>query len=102
MVCFSYKLPQSPTLLEFEIENEEVQPAFEVLKPYFSKVLHSNFINVRIQVEFENDKVVSQIAFSEEIDRINKEIIESVKFQFVEQQFIRKNQVKFRKTRRRT
>lgn len=97
MVCFSYKLPQSPTLLEFEIENEEVQPAFEVLKPYFSKVLHSNFINVRIQVEFENDKVVSQIAFSEEIDRINKEIIESVKFQFVEQQFIRKKPSKIPK-----
>ncbi|OWW24467.1 hypothetical protein B4Q04_14205 [Zobellia sp. OII3] len=88
MVCFSYKLSNGASL-EFEIENEEVQPEYEVLKPYFAKVLNSKSITVRIQIGFENDTVVSQLATSEDIDHINKEIVDSVKFQFIEQKFIR-------------
>ena len=88
MVCFSYKLSNGVSL-KFEIENEEVQPEFEVLKPYFSKVLNSKSVTVRIHVGFENDVVVSQLATSEDIDHINKEIVDSVKFQFIEQKFIR-------------
>lgn len=88
MICFSYKLsPQ--TSLQFEIENEEIQPEFEVLKPYFSKVLNSKLITVHIQVGFEDTIIVSQLAVSKDIDLINKEIVDSVKFEFVEQQFIR-------------
>lgn len=94
MVCFSYKLPNDVSLV-FEIENEEIQPEFEVLKPYFSKVLNSKSIIVRVQIGFENTAVVSQMATSEDIDLINKEIVESVKLQFFEQNFIRR--VKFEK-----
>ncbi|WP_211344263.1 DEAD/DEAH box helicase [Flavivirga rizhaonensis] len=90
MVCFSYKLSNQNSL-EFEIENEEMLPEFEVLKPYFSKILNSKSIRVHIQVGYENGVIVSQIGTSEDIDRINKEIVDSVKFQFVEQHFI-KNQ----------
>ena len=88
MVCFSYKLSNGVSL-KFEIENEEVQPEFEVLKPYFSKVLNSKSVTVRIHVGFENDVVVSQLATSEDIDHINKEIVDSVKFQFIKLKFIR-------------
>lgn len=90
MVCFSYKV-SNQTSLEFEIENEEMLPEFEVLKPYFSKILNSKSISVHVQVGYENGVIVSQIATSEAIDRINKEIVDSVKFQFIEQRFI-KNQ----------
>lgn len=89
MVCFLYKSSNGASLA-FEIENEEMQPEFEVLKPYFSQVLNSKSITVRVQIGFENDKVVSQLATSEDIDHINKEIVDSVKFQFIEQNFIRR------------
>ncbi|MDO5970031.1 DEAD/DEAH box helicase family protein [Flavivirga aquimarina] len=88
MVCFLYKI-SAQTSLQFEIENEEIQSEFEVLKPYFSKVLNSKSVNIRIQVGFENDTIVSQLTTSDDISRINKEIVDSVKFQFVEQHFIK-------------
>lgn len=93
MVCFSYKF-SNQTSLQFEIENEEMQPEFEVLKPYFSKILNSKSITVHIRIGFENDVIVSQLATSEDIDRINKEIVDSVKFQFVEQHFIKSGKPK--------
>lgn len=92
MVCFSYMLHDIQTIVQFEIENDEIQPEFEVLKPYFSKVLKSKYITARVQIGMENNAIVSQLATSADIDRINKEIIESVKFRFVEQEFIKKKQ----------
>lgn len=93
MVCFSYKL-SNQTSIQFEIENEEIQPEFEVLKPYFSKILNSNSITVQIQIGFEDNVIVSQLATSKDIDRINKKIIDSVKFQFIEQGFIKNGKPK--------
>lgn len=84
MVCFTYVVPETGTALQFEIENEEIQPEFEVLKPYFSKVLKSKTVSVHIEVGIENDTIISQIAVSDDIECINKEIIDSVKFQLVE------------------
>lgn len=93
MICFSYKI--SPLIsLQFEIENEEIQPEFEVLKPYFSKILNSKFITVHIQVGFEDTIIASQLAVSKDIDLINKETIDSVKFEFVEHHFIKSKKSK--------
>ncbi|MGJ8744299.1 hypothetical protein [Polaribacter sp.] len=93
MICFSYKVsPQ--TSLQFEIENEEIQPEFEVLKPYFSKILNSKFITVHIQVGFEGTIIASQLAISKDIDAINKETIDSVKFNFVEDHFMKSGKYK--------
>ena len=97
MICFSYKI-STQTSLQFEIENEEIQPEFEVLKPYFSKVLNSKFIAVRIQVGFEDTIIVSQLATSKEIDLIDKEIVDSVKFEFVEHRFIKSGKIKKEET----
>lgn len=85
MICFSYKSSQFNDLFEFEIENEEIQPEFEVLKPYFIKVLGTSNIHVHIKIEIENGVIVSQLAESVQIDKINKEVIDSVKFRFVNQ-----------------
>jgi len=88
MICFSYKV-STQTSIQFEIENEEIQPEFEVLKPYFSKVLNSKFITVRIQVGFDDTIIVSQLAVSKDIHLINKEIVDSVKFELIEHHFIK-------------
>jgi hypothetical protein len=71
------------TELQFQIENIEIRPEFEVLKPYFIKTLKSKNITVELLAEFENGKLVSQLALSTDIDRINKEVVEGVKFQFL-------------------
>src|SRR5690606_31615601 len=76
--------------LEFEIENIEVRPEFEVLKPYFVKALGTSKVNVNIYAEFENEKLVSQLATSADIEKINRELIETVRFTFVEKHFIGK------------
>ena len=89
MVCFSYTHTPNTIALQFEIENEEMQPEFEVLKPYFSKILGSKFITAHIQVEFESQEIISQLATSQDVDRINKEVIDSVKFQFIDHNFIK-------------
>jgi superfamily II DNA or RNA helicase len=82
-VAFTYKVEEMHTILEFQIENLEIRPEFEVLKPYFIKILKSKNITVHLNAEFEYGKLIAQIATSEDIERINKEIVEGVKFQFL-------------------
>lgn len=90
---FKYEVSEMETELEFEIENDEIRPEFDVLKPYFSKVLKSKYVEVDIFAEFEKNLLVSQSATSSDLDKINREIIESVKFRFVEQNILGKKNV---------
>lgn len=89
-VTFSYFVEEINTNLEFNIENLEILPEFEILKPYFVKALKSKTISIGLFVEFENGKLVSQLATSDDIERINKELIEGVKFQFLNKNLIEK------------
>ena len=82
-VAFKHPIIEMNTELQFQIENIEIRPEFEVLKPYFIKTLKSKNITVEIFAEFENGKLVSQLALSTDIDHINKEVVEGVKFQFL-------------------
>ncbi len=83
-VAFKYPIPEIKISIQFDIENNEMRPEFEVLKPYFSKVLKSKSISVDIKAEFEYGKLVSQLAISQDVERINKEVVEAVKFQFLD------------------
>ncbi|HIB8182301.1 TPA: TOTE conflict system archaeo-eukaryotic primase domain-containing protein [Elizabethkingia anophelis] len=87
-VGFEYNDKESSQRFNFEIENEEFRPEFEVLKPYFARVLKSKVINIEIYAEVENGVILSQLATSADIENINKELIESVKFQFLNKNFI--------------
>lgn len=87
-VGFEYNDKESDQRLDFEIENEELRLEFEVLKPYFIKVLKSKTVRINICAEIENGVILSQLATSTDIENINKEIIESVKFQFLNKNFI--------------
>jgi hypothetical protein len=90
-VAFRFKIPEVQAELEFEIENDEIRPEFDVLKPYFSKVLKSKKVQVDIHVEFEHRKLISQMAVSDGVDHINREIIESAKFRFLEKSISGRN-----------
>lgn len=89
-VMFKHSIPEQKTELKFEIENLEVRPEFEVLKSYFTKALKSKNLKIHINVEFENNKLVSQLATSNDIEKINREVIEGVKFAFVSKNIIGK------------
>lgn len=82
-ISFIYEVPELKFKLEFTIENQSIRPEFDVLKPYFTKVLNTKFVNVAISTEIENEQLVSQLAVSEDIEKINREFIEGVKFRFI-------------------
>ena len=82
-VAFKHPVADMNTELQFQVENNEIRPEFEVLKPYFIKTLKSKTISVELFAEFENGKLASQLALSTDIDHINKEVVEGVKFQFL-------------------
>ncbi|MBK9732622.1 MAG: DEAD/DEAH box helicase family protein [Chitinophagaceae bacterium] len=87
-ISFKHPIPEIKTELEFEIENLEVRPEFEVLRPYFVKALKSKNVKIDIHAEFENDKLISQLATSNDVKKINREVIEGVKFTFVSKNII--------------
>lgn len=89
-VAFKHLVVEMNTELQFQVENIEIRPEFEVLKPYFIKTLKSKNITVELLAEFENGKLVSQLALSTDIDHINKEVVEGVKFQFLNQGLLKK------------
>lgn len=82
-VAFKHPVVEMNTELQFHVENNEIRPEFEALKPYFIKTLKSRTISVDLFAEFENGKLISQLALSIDLDRINKEVVEGVKFQFL-------------------
>ncbi len=89
-IAFKHTISKTETELEFEIENDAIRPEFDVLKPYFSKVLKSKQVEISLFAEFENGRLVSQSASSPHLEKINREIIEGVKFRFLEKGIIGK------------
>lgn len=89
-IAFKYDVSEMKTELEFDIENLEMRPEFEVLKVYFSKTLKIKNITVTIHAEFEDGKLISQLAFSNDLKKITRELIESVKFKFITKTFLGK------------
>lgn len=88
-VVFKYAVVEMNSELYFQVENIELRPEFNILKSYFIKTLKSKSVTVEIFAEFENGKLVSQIALSPDIERINKEVIEGVKFQFLNKEIFK-------------
>ena len=89
-ISFKYEISEMRTELEFDIENFEIRPEFEVLKAYFSKTLKIKNITVTIHAEFEEGKLISQLALSNDLKKITKELIESVKFTYITKTFLGK------------
>lgn len=84
-IVFKHLIKTStPIELEFELENDDVRPEFDVLKPYFAKFLKSKMVEVNVFAEVLNGQTISQIADSKDLEIINREIIDSVKFRFTQ------------------
>jgi len=90
LISFRYIVREMKTELNFEIENLDIRPEFDVLKAYFSKVLNAKTVSAQIHVEFQDHQLIAQDATSSDIKRINREVIDGVKFRFIENRFLRK------------
>ncbi len=86
-VAFNYSEKRLQNKLEFEIEHDYIRPEFDVLKPLFAKTIGSKTVEINVFAEFQNNIIVSQLAASTDLEKINREIIESVRFKFVEQTY---------------
>jgi len=75
--------------VEFEIENLNVRPEFTVLKPYFIRFLKSTSALVNIRATLQHNRLVFKSASSNDLDKINREVIESVKFRFLNKEIIK-------------
>ena len=82
-VSFEQKLEEYPKRIQFTIENKEIIEEYDAVKNYFENVLKVKKVRVTVKVDIEDYKVVSSTAESPEIKRINKQLIEEVKLNFV-------------------
>ena len=88
LVTFSLFIEEFKQDINFEIANEDIRPEFEAIKEYFIKLLKKKIIMAEIEIHFNADEIVSANASSEDIDKINSGIIDSVRFEFVKREII--------------
>ncbi len=82
-VALKHFIPTKNIEVEFEVENSEMRPEFEVLKPYFVKILKMKKIKIDVLAKFQNGVPLLHSATSNDLNKINREIIDIVKFRFV-------------------
>jgi hypothetical protein len=82
-ISFQYNVSEINNTLTFLVENNDIRPELEVLKPYFIKALKTKSLNVNIHLEYEDNLLVAQLASSADFDKINNELIEGMRFQFI-------------------
>ena len=84
-IQFQHTIAEHPNVLLFDIEHIYIRPEFEVLKPYFEKIFQSKFISIHITVVIGKQKAISGLsAISSDLEKLNQEVVESVRFQFAE------------------
>ena len=86
-ISFRYEVIEIQKELEFDIENFNIRPEFEVLKSYFEKFLKSKTITVNICIVINKGEIIGLSAESSDINKFDREIIESVRFQFTQKTF---------------
>jgi hypothetical protein len=97
-VSLSRKIEKINRVCEFSIYNDELREEFDAVKNYFGNVLKVKKVQVNIHLRLENGVIVKSEAHSPEISRINKSLIESVKFEFVKEASKKKLQIEIDKS----
>ncbi|GGG94702.1 hypothetical protein [Pedobacter zeae] len=82
-VSFELIIPGQNKSTGFTIINEDIREEYDSIKNYFGNILKTKKIEVTATIELSGGEVVSKSAKSPEIDRINRELIENVKFEFL-------------------
>lgn len=74
----------------FDIENLHIRPEFEVLKLYFEKFLSTKTIVVAICIIIEKGVIVGKSAISDDLKKLDREVVDSVRFRFAEKNLFKK------------
>lgn len=80
-LSFTLNLPEMNDTLILEMEHAAIRPEFEVLKPYFAKVMKKE-LDFAVTAEYQYGKLIAQSVSSEDANLINQELIDTLKFQF--------------------
>ena len=100
---FSHRIPEQTEEVLFEIENLNIRPEFEVLKPYFEKLLKNKSVDVQLTIILDRRKqLIALSAESEDLAKINRETIEGVRLRFVENLFRSKGKLPVQEELRQT
>jgi hypothetical protein len=82
-VSFEKKFKDYNKTIELNISNYDIREEFDAVKNYFANVLNTRKIQVTATIEITDNEITSVIAKSPEIDKIDKQLIDNVKFEFV-------------------
>ena len=82
-VAFDHSFRNYHNVIELTIENYELREEFDAVKNYFSNALKTKNIHVVAHVEIEKGAITCMNVRSAEIDRIDKKMIDNVRFEFV-------------------
>ncbi len=78
-VVFERNVPSLRQLARFKVENDFLLPEFELIKSYLIKALGTKKFDVRATVFVEKGEITVTKAQSDIINRINEDLIESIK-----------------------
>lgn len=82
-VEFEKKIKQFKEPIVFTIENQNIVAEFDAIKNYFSNILNTKKILVSVALFRTESQIISKEAVSPEIDKIEKDIIETVKLEYI-------------------
>jgi hypothetical protein len=82
-ITFSIYIEELAQMVPFEIANPDIRPEFEAVKDYFMKVLKKKLITVQLGITHTDGTIIAVTANSNDIDQINTNLIDSVRFQLV-------------------
>lgn len=89
-ISFKYKCEELDNKeLEFEVENLNIRPEFVVLKPYFIMFLRKEDVAIDIKASFINKRLIFKSASSKDLDKLNREVIDSLRFRFIDKTLIK-------------
>jgi superfamily II DNA or RNA helicase len=89
-VVFCEFIKEMEQEVSFGIENLHMRPEFDVLKSYFEKFLNSKTITVTICIVIEKGIIVGKSATCEDMKKLNREVVDSVRFRFAEKNLFKK------------
>jgi superfamily II DNA or RNA helicase len=92
-IQFQHTLLELPDSLKFDIEQLHIRPEFEVLKPYFEKFFQSKTVDIHITVVIDRQQVTALSASSAALEQLNREVVEGLRFRFMERNFLNKKQL---------
>ena len=82
-VVFEKKITKLNKVVEFTVENLDIREEFDAIKNYFGKVLKVKKIQFDIHIHLEQGEIKSIETKSQHIEKINQDLIDCVKIEYV-------------------